>query len=61
MHMKRGFDQKLVSDNYTAREYGVSESELAGHVKRVDREIASDRKAGRIRRFKGNLDAALRH
>jgi antitoxin (DNA-binding transcriptional repressor) of toxin-antitoxin stability system len=51
----------VVSDDYAAREYGVSETELAAFVRRTDREIAGDRKAGRIRRFKGDLNAALRH
>ena len=47
--------------DYARREYGVTEAELEAFVKRTDREIARDRKAGRIRRFSGDLDASLRH
>jgi hypothetical protein len=47
--------------DYARREYGVTEKELEAFVKRTDREIALDRKAGRIRRFSGDLDASLRH
>jgi hypothetical protein len=47
--------------DYARREYGVTEKELEAFVKRTDREIALDRKAGRIRRFSGDFDASLRH
>jgi antitoxin (DNA-binding transcriptional repressor) of toxin-antitoxin stability system len=47
--------------DYAMREYGVTEKELEGFVKRADLEITLDRKAGRIRRFSGDLDAPLLH
>ena len=47
-------------DGYAKREYGVTDAELDAFVKRMDTEIKRDRKAGRMRRFTGNLDAALR-
>lgn len=46
--------------DYAKREYGVTDAELEAFAKRSDQEIAKDRKAGRIRRFSGNLDASLR-
>ena len=52
---------KVVSEDYAVREYGVTEEELEAFVKRTDREIGRDRKAGRIHRFTGDLDASLRH
>jgi hypothetical protein len=47
--------------SYAKGEYGVTEQELEKFTKRTDREIVRDRKAGRIRRFSGGLDASLRH
>jgi hypothetical protein len=46
--------------DYAKREYGVTDAELEAFVKRTDREIVRARKAGRIRRFTGDLDASLR-
>jgi antitoxin (DNA-binding transcriptional repressor) of toxin-antitoxin stability system len=46
--------------DYAMREYGVAEADLEAFVKRTDREIARERKAGQIRRFTGDLDASLR-
>ena len=44
------------SDDYALREYGVTEEELDRFVKRVDKEIARERKAGTIKRYTGNLE-----
>jgi len=45
---------------YAKREYGVTEAELEAFAQRTDREITKDRKAGKVRRFTGKLDASLR-
>ena len=47
-------------DGYAKREYGVTDSELEKFVKRTDAELDRDQKAGKMRRFTGDLDAALR-
>lgn len=47
------------SDDYAIREYGVTEQELDRFVKRTDRQIARERKAGTIRKYSGNLEADL--
>jgi hypothetical protein len=47
--------------DYAKREYGATEVELEAFAKRTDLEIAKDRKAGKVRRFTGKLDASLRH
>ncbi|MBI4624091.1 MAG: hypothetical protein HY736_12860 [Verrucomicrobia bacterium] len=47
-------------DGYAKREYGVTDAELDKFVRRMDAELEHDRKAGRMRRFTGDLDAALR-
>ena len=41
------------------REYDVTEQELDRFVKRADREIGRQRKAGEIRKYSGNLEADL--
>ncbi|MDD2763560.1 MAG: hypothetical protein PHE83_06255 [Opitutaceae bacterium] len=46
--------------DYAKREYGVTDAELDAFVKRMDAELERDRKAGRLRRYKGNLNATLR-
>lgn len=46
--------------DYAKSEYGVTDAELDAFVKRMDAELERDRKAGRLRRYKGNLNAALR-
>jgi antitoxin (DNA-binding transcriptional repressor) of toxin-antitoxin stability system len=46
--------------DYAKREYGVTDAELDAFVKRMDAELERDRKAGRLRRYKGNLHATLR-
>jgi len=51
---------KIYSEDYAQREYGVTGAELNAFVKRTDAEIKRERKAGRLRRYTGNLDATLR-
>ncbi len=46
--------------NYAKREYGVTEAELRAFVKRADKELKQDRRAGRVTRFKGDIRAAIR-
>jgi len=46
--------------DYAKHEYGVTDIELDAFVKRMDAELERDRKAGRLRRYKGNLNATLR-
>jgi antitoxin (DNA-binding transcriptional repressor) of toxin-antitoxin stability system len=46
--------------DYAKREYGVTDAELDAFVKRVKAETARDRKAGRMTKFKGDFDAAIR-
>ena len=47
------------SDDYALREYGVTEKELDRFVKRTDRQIARERKAGTIKRYSGDLEADI--
>lgn len=47
------------SDDYALREYGVTEQELDRFVKRTNRQIARERKAGTIKRYTGDLEADI--
>ncbi len=47
------------SDDYALREYGVTEKELDRFVKRMDKQIARERKAGTMKRYSGDLEADL--
>jgi antitoxin (DNA-binding transcriptional repressor) of toxin-antitoxin stability system len=47
------------ADDYALREYGVTEKELNRFVKRTDREIARQRKRGKLKRYSGNLETDL--
>lgn len=47
------------SDDYALREYGVTEKELDRFVKRVDKQIARERKAGTVKRYSGNLESDI--
>ena len=47
------------ADDYVLREYGVTEKELDRFVKRADQEISRERKAGKIKKYSGNLEADL--
>ena len=50
---------KVHSDDYALQEYGVAEEELDSFVKRMDRQIARERKTGTVKRYSGNLEADL--
>jgi antitoxin (DNA-binding transcriptional repressor) of toxin-antitoxin stability system len=47
------------SDDYALREYGVTEKELVGFVRRSDKEIRRERKAGKMKTYSGDLEADL--
>ena len=47
------------SDDYALREYGVTGKELDRFVKRMDAQIARERKAGTIKRYTGDLEADI--
>jgi antitoxin (DNA-binding transcriptional repressor) of toxin-antitoxin stability system len=47
------------SDDYALREYGVTQKELDRFVKRMDKQIACERKAGTIKRYTGDLEADI--
>lgn len=47
------------ADDYALREYGVTARELDRFVKRMERQIARDRKAGTMTRFTGDLEADI--
>jgi hypothetical protein len=47
--------------DYAKREYGVTDAELDAFVKRTDAELKRDRKAGKITRYTGDFDAAIKH
>ena len=47
------------SDDYAIREYGVTEKVLDRFVKRTNRLIARERKAGTIKRYSGDLEADI--
>jgi len=46
--------------DYARREYGVTETELAAFVKRTDAELKRARQAGRVSKYRGSFDAAIR-
>ncbi|HWZ95091.1 MAG TPA: hypothetical protein VNW30_07850 [Opitutaceae bacterium] len=47
--------------DYAKREYGVTDAELDAFVKRTDAELKRDRKEGKITRYTGDFDAAIKH
>jgi antitoxin (DNA-binding transcriptional repressor) of toxin-antitoxin stability system len=47
------------ADDYAFREYGVTRKELDEFVRRTDARIKRERKAGRMKRYTGNLEADL--
>lgn len=50
---------KVHSDDYALREYDVTEEELDRFVKRTDKLIAKERKAGTMVRYSGDLEADI--
>ena len=49
----------VTSDDYALREYGATPAELARFEKRTEKQIAAERKRGKIKRFSGNLEKDL--
>ena len=47
------------ADDYALREYGVTARELDRFVKRMERQIARDRKAGTMTPYTGDLEADI--
>ena len=47
------------ADDYAFREYGVTRKELDEFARRTDARIKRERKAGRMIRYTGNLEADL--
>ncbi|MCW1924821.1 hypothetical protein OKA05_19815 [Luteolibacter arcticus] len=47
------------STDYAAREYGVSDTELENFEKRIHGQIKKAGKEGKLREFKGNLEALV--
>ncbi len=47
------------AQDYAMREYGLTEKELDRFVSRMDKRIKRERKAGRMIRYSGNLEADL--
>ncbi len=50
---------KIHSADYVLREYALTEKELERFVKRTDREVAREYKAGTVKRYSGDLEADL--
>lgn len=47
------------SDDYALREYGVPPAEMSRFAERMEKQIASERKQGKLKRFSGNLEKDL--
>ncbi len=47
---------KVHSDDYVLQEYGVTEAELDGFVRRTKQRIARHRKAGTMTTFSGDIE-----
>ncbi len=50
---------QVESTDYAQREYGVSDAELDAFVSRGQKEIAAARKAGKLKKYQGDLNALL--
>jgi len=46
----------LHSDDYALQEYGVTEKELDRFVRRMNKRLARDRRAGKMKVFTGDLE-----
>jgi antitoxin (DNA-binding transcriptional repressor) of toxin-antitoxin stability system len=51
---------QVYSEDYALQEYGLTKKELSRAAKRMDAELAEDKKRGRLRRYSGNLEKDLR-
>jgi antitoxin (DNA-binding transcriptional repressor) of toxin-antitoxin stability system len=47
------------SDEYALREYGTTPADLMRFEKRAERQIAAERRGGKIKRFTGDLEKDL--
>jgi hypothetical protein len=54
------FDSKRVPQSYAEREYDVTPKELDAAVEKINAQAEKNRKAGRSRKFNGNIDDLLR-
>jgi antitoxin (DNA-binding transcriptional repressor) of toxin-antitoxin stability system len=50
---------QVYSEDYALQEYGLTKKELNRAAKRMDAEMAGDKKRGRLRRYSGNLEKDL--
>ena len=46
--------------DYVRKEYGMTPAQMDAFAKRMHAELMRDKKAGRMTRFKGDFDAAIR-
>lgn len=53
------FDPKRISKSYAEKEYGFTPKELDGIVRKMNAQAEKDRKAGRSKKFNGNIDDLL--
>lgn len=51
---------QVYSEDYALQEYSLTKKELGRAAKRMDTELAEDKKRGRLRRYSGNLERDLR-
>ncbi len=51
---------EVESTDYAQREYGLTRQELSRAAKRMDTELAAEKKRGRLRRYSGNPEHDLR-
>ncbi len=54
------FDARRVPRSYAEREYGVTPGELDSLVEKLNAQAEKDRRAGRSKKFNGNIDDLLR-
>jgi len=54
------FDARRVPKSYAEREYGVTPGQLDSLVEKLNAQVEKDRKAGRSKKFNGNIDDLLR-
>ncbi len=50
---------EVYSEDYALAEYGVTTDDLTKFADKTDREVAADKKRGRLRRHLGNLEKDL--
>ena len=50
---------QVYSEDYALQEYGLTPKQLGRAAKRLDAELAADKKRGRLRRYTGDLDKDL--